>query len=82
MKNKILKKTTINLAVVLLFGLLGACAETTSSHSSRRPVIASRDSSGPVRNPDIINGGSRIRDTFFDSPDTPFFDSPDLESNH
>src|SRR3954466_7426610 len=60
MKNKILRKATIGLAVVLLLGLFGACSTTTSSTASRRPLTASRDSSGPARNPDIIEGGTRI----------------------
>jgi hypothetical protein len=69
MKNSILKQTTINLSVVLLFGLLGACAETTSSYASRRPLTASRDSSGPVQDPDIITGGVRIPvDTYYNWP--------------
>jgi hypothetical protein len=69
MKNRILKQTAINLAVVLLFALLGACAETTSSYASRRPLTASRDSSGPVQDPDIIDGGVRIPvNTYYNWP--------------
>ncbi|MEY2506627.1 MAG: hypothetical protein QOH01_956 [Verrucomicrobiota bacterium] len=69
MKQSILKQTTINLAVVLLFALLGACAETTSSYASRRPLTASRDSSGPVQDPDIIDGGVRIPvNTYYNWP--------------
>jgi hypothetical protein len=69
MKNSVFKKTTINLALVLLFGLLAACAETTSSYASRRPLTASRDSSGPVHDPDIIKGGVRIPvDTYYNWP--------------
>jgi hypothetical protein len=69
MKRNILKQTTINLALVLLFGLLGACAETTSSYASRRPLTASRDSSGPVQDPDIISGGVRIPvNTYYNWP--------------
>ena len=60
MKKRILKRTTINLAVVLLFGLLGACTATTSPYAAQRPLTASRDSSGPVREPDIIYAGDRI----------------------
>ena len=69
MKYRILKQTTINLALVLLFGLLGACAATTSSYASRRPLTASRDSSGPVKDPDIITGGMRIPvETYYNWP--------------
>jgi hypothetical protein len=73
MKNTLLKKTTIKLAVVSLFGLLGACAATTSPNASKAPLTASRDSSGPVKNPDIISGGNRIPvTTYYDWP--PFGD--------
>jgi hypothetical protein len=69
MKNRLLKQTFINLSVVLVFGLLGACAATTTSDTSRRPLTASRDSSGPVRNPDIIDGGTRIPvETYYNWP--------------
>ena len=69
MKNKILKQTTTNLAVVFLLGLLGACTTTTSPYASQRPLTASRDSSGPVRNPDIIDGGTRIPvETYYNWP--------------
>jgi hypothetical protein len=60
-----LKQQTINLAVVALVSLLGACATTTG----KPPLLASRDSSGPVRNPDIIIGGNRIPvTTYYDFP--------------
>jgi hypothetical protein len=66
MKNRILKQTCINLAVVLLVSLLGACAATDTS---RRPLTASRDSAGPVRDPDIITGGVRIPvETYYNWP--------------
>jgi hypothetical protein len=69
MKSRILKQTTINLAVVLLFSLLGACTATTSPYATQRPLTASRDSSGPVRNPDIIDGGVRIPvETYYNWP--------------
>ncbi|MEY2502249.1 MAG: hypothetical protein QOI07_2583 [Verrucomicrobiota bacterium] len=69
MKNSILKQTTIDLGLVLLFGLLGGCAETTSSYANRRPLTASRDSSGPVQDPDIIDGGVRIPvNTYYNWP--------------
>ena len=69
MKNTLLKQTTINLAVVSLFGLLGACTTTTSPYASQRPLIASRDSSGPVKDPDIISGGNRIPvETYYNWP--------------
>jgi hypothetical protein len=66
MKNRILKQTAINLAVVLLFSLFGACAATDAG---RRPLTASRDSSGPVKNPDIIRDGTRIPvETYYNWP--------------
>jgi len=69
MKNTLLKQATINLAVVSLFGLLGACAVTAPPNASKPPLTASRDSSGPVRNPDIIDGGVRIPvETYYDWP--------------
>jgi hypothetical protein len=64
MKNTLLKQLAINLAVVSLLGLLGACTTTTTPYAT-----ASRDSSGPVRDPDIIYGGNRIPvETYYDWP--------------
>jgi len=69
MKNKLLRRTIVNLAVVSLFSLLGACAATTTANVSKPRLTASRDSSGPVRNPDIIDGGTRIPvETYYDWP--------------
>jgi hypothetical protein len=69
MKKKLLRQTAFNLAVVSLFVLLGACTATTSPYASNRPLTASRDSSGPVRDPDIITGGVRIPvETYYNSP--------------
>jgi hypothetical protein len=69
MKNTILRQATFNLAFVLLFGLLSACTATTSPYASQRPLTASRDSSGPVRDLDIIDGGTRIPvETYYDWP--------------
>jgi hypothetical protein len=66
MKNRILQQISINLAVVLLVSLLGACAATDTS---QRPLTASRDSSGAVRDPDIITGGVRIPvETYYNWP--------------
>jgi hypothetical protein len=73
MKNMLLKQTSIYLAVVSLFSLLGACATSTSTDARKPPLTASRDSSGPVKNPDIISGGNRIPvTTYYDWP--PFGD--------
>ena len=73
MKNKLLRRRIVNLTVVSLFGLLAACAATTSPNASKPPLTASRDSSGPVRDPDIIDGGTRIPvETYYNWP--PFGD--------
>jgi hypothetical protein len=69
MKNKLLKQITLNLTAVSLFILLGACTTTTTPYASNRPLTAYRDSSGPVRGPDIIDGGTRIPvETYYDFP--------------
>jgi hypothetical protein len=69
MKNKLLRGMLVRLAVVSLFGLLAACAATTSPNANKPPLTASRDSSSPVRNPDIIDGGVRIPvETYYDWP--------------
>jgi hypothetical protein len=73
MNKNLFKKTTITLAVVSLAGLLGACSATRSPYASRPPLTASRDSSAPVRDPDIITGGVRIPvETYYNWP--PFGD--------
>jgi hypothetical protein len=69
MKNTLFKQRALNLAVVSMFVLLGACTTTTSPYASNRPLTASRDSSGPVSDPDIITGGVRIPvDTYYNWP--------------
>jgi hypothetical protein len=69
MKNRILKQTAVSVAVVLSFSLLGACTTATSPYANQRTVSASRDSSGPVQNPDIIRGGVRIPvETYYNWP--------------
>jgi hypothetical protein len=66
---KTVERTTINFAVVSLLGLLGACSAIRSSSASKPSLTASRDSSGPVRNPDIILDGIRIPvTTYYDWP--------------
>jgi hypothetical protein len=69
MKNTLLKRRSINLAVVSFFGLLVACTTNTSPYASKGLLTASRDSSGPVKNPDIIDGGTRIPvETYYNWP--------------
>lgn len=58
MNNTVLKQRIMSLAVGALLSLLAACA--TSPYPSKPPVTASRDSSDPVKNPDIIYAGTRI----------------------
>ena len=71
MNNTVLKQRIISLAAGALLSLLTACA--TSPYASKPPLTASRDSSGPVRNPDIIRGGYKIPvTTYYDWP--PFGD--------
>jgi hypothetical protein len=72
MNNIALKQRVISLAVGALLGLLTACA--TSPYASKPPLTASRDSSGPVRNPDIIDGGNRI-------PVTTYYNWPPMGDN-
>ena len=58
MNNTALTQRIVSVAVGALMSLLTACA--TSPYASKPPLTASRDSSGPVQNPDIIRGGTRI----------------------
>src|SRR4051812_32034420 len=74
MKNTSFKQITARLAVIVLLSLLAACATTASPQASKAPRIASRDSSGPVRNPDIILPSTRI-------PVTTYYDWPPIGDN-
>jgi hypothetical protein len=66
MKKMLLRRMTIRLTVVGLLSLLGACSTATPRYASNRPV---RDSSGPVKNPDIIHAGTRVPvTTYYDWP--------------
>lgn len=58
MKNTVLTQRIVSVAVGTLMSLLTAC--TTSPYANKPPLTASRDSSGPVQNADIIRGGTRI----------------------
>jgi hypothetical protein len=67
MKNTLLKQRIISVAVGALLSLLAACA--TSPYASKPPLTASRDSSGSVKNPDIIRDGTRIPvETYYNWP--------------
>jgi hypothetical protein len=66
MNNTLLKQRIASVAAGALMSLLAACA---TSPSSKPPLTASRDSSGPVKNPDIIGAGPRIPvTTYYDWP--------------
>jgi hypothetical protein len=58
MNNTLLKQRIISVALGGVLSLLPACA--TSPYANKPPLTASRDSSGPVRNPDIIRDGTRV----------------------
>jgi hypothetical protein len=67
MNNTLLKQRIISVALGAVLSLLTACA--TSPSASKPPLTASRDSSGPVRTPDIIRAGTRIPvTTYYDWP--------------
>jgi hypothetical protein len=67
MNHTSLKQRIVSVAVGALISLLAACA--TSPSASKPPLTASRDSSGPVKNADIIGAGPRIPvETYYDWP--------------
>jgi hypothetical protein len=67
MNNTLLKPRVISVALGAVLSLLTACA--ASPYASKPPLTASRDSSGPVKNPDIIRDGTRIPvETYYNWP--------------